>query len=235
MRSRSTSASSTRSPVCSAAARAANSGLLDADRLAGLARQVDEHLRVLTGLPRADRWAEVRPAAFAELLEQAARLVPYVVLDTGFSLESDPGDPFGGTAPQRNEMTLAAVRGADEVLVVGAADPVGLARLARGLVELRDLVPGVRPRVVVNRTRSTLGWGDREIRGMVEGFVTPGRRALRARRPRRGGPGADGRPEPGGGRRLAAALGGGGGRPGACSGSRPGRAAPAGAQAPKSR
>ena len=70
-------------------------------------------------------------------------------------------------------MTLAAVRGADEVLVVGAADPVGLARLARGLVELRDLVPGVRPRVVVNRTRSTLGWGDREIRGMVEGFVTP--------------------------------------------------------------
>jgi MinD-like ATPase involved in chromosome partitioning or flagellar assembly len=155
------------------AARSANSGLLDTDRLAGLARQVDEHLRVLTGLPRADRWAEVRPAAFAELLEQAARLVPYVVLDTGFSLESDPGDPFGGTAPQRNDMTLAAVRGADEVLVVGAADPVGLARLARGLVELRDLVPGVRPRVVVNRTRSTLGWGDREIRGMVEGFVTP--------------------------------------------------------------
>ena len=128
---------------------------------------------MLTGLPRADRWAEVRPAAFAELLEQACRLAPYVVLDTGFSLESDPGDPFGGTAPQRNEMTLAAVRRAEEVLVVGAADPVGLARLARGLVELRDLLPGVRPRVVVNRTRPTLGWGDREIRGMVEGFVTP--------------------------------------------------------------
>jgi MinD-like ATPase involved in chromosome partitioning or flagellar assembly len=150
-----------------------SSGLLDAERLAGLARQVDERLRVLTGLPRADRWAEVRPAAFAELLEQASRLVPYVVLDTGFSLETDPGDPFGGTAPQRNEMTLAAVRRADGVLVVGAADPVGLARLARGLVELRDLLPGVRPRVVVNRTRPTLGWGDREIRGMVEGFVTP--------------------------------------------------------------
>ena len=70
-------------------------------------------------------------------------------------------------------MTLTAVRSADEVLVVGAADPVGLARLARGLVELRDLVPGVRPRVVVNRTRPSLGWSDREIRGMVEGFVTP--------------------------------------------------------------
>jgi hypothetical protein len=70
-------------------------------------------------------------------------------------------------------MTLTALEHADEVLVVGAADPVGLARLARGLVELRDVVPRVRPRVVVNRTRPTLGWSDREIHAMVEGFVAP--------------------------------------------------------------
>ncbi len=156
-----------------AAARSANSGLLDADRLGGFARQVGDRLRVLTGLPRADRWQEVRPVAFEDLLDHAARLAAYVVLDVGFSLEADPADPFGGPAPQRNLMTLAAVERADEVVVVGAADPVGLARLARGLVELRDVVPGVRPRVVVNRTRASLGWSDREIRGMVEGFVTP--------------------------------------------------------------
>jgi MinD-like ATPase involved in chromosome partitioning or flagellar assembly len=156
-----------------AAARSANSGLLDADRLGAYARQVADGLRVLTGLPRADRWQEVRPAAFDDLLDLARHLAGHVVLDTGFSLEADASDPFGGAAPQRNQTTLAAVRSADEVLVVGAADPVGLARLARGLVELRDLVPGVRPRVVVNRTRSSLGWSDREIRGMVEGFVTP--------------------------------------------------------------
>lgn len=155
-----------------AAARSANSGLLDADRLTAFARQVGDRLRVLTGLPRADRWAEVRPAAFEQLLDEARRIASYVVLDTGFSLENDPADPFS-TAPQRNRMTLDAVRTADEVVVVGAADPVGLARLARGLVELREVVPGVRPRVVVNRTRPSLGWGDREIRGMVEGFVTP--------------------------------------------------------------
>ena len=113
-----------------AAARSANSGLLDADRLEAFARQVDDCLRVLTGLPRADRWAEVRPAAFEQLLAEASRLAPHVVLDTGFSLESDLGDPFGA-APQRNRMTLDAVRAADEVVVVGAADPVGLARLAR--------------------------------------------------------------------------------------------------------
>ncbi len=156
-----------------AAVRSANSGLLDADRLGAYARQVGDGLRVLTGLPRADRWQEVRPAAFDDLLDLARQLAGHLVLDTGFSLEADASDPFGGVAPQRNQTTLAAVRSADEVLVVGAADPVGLARLARGLVELRDVVPGVRPRVLVNRTRSSLGWSDREIRGMVEGFVTP--------------------------------------------------------------
>jgi MinD-like ATPase involved in chromosome partitioning or flagellar assembly len=156
-----------------AAARAANTGRLDVERLAGCARQVGDHLRVLTGLPRPDRWQEVRPAAYDDLLARAAELSPTVVLDVGFSLERDPVDPFGGAAPARNLMTLAAVERADEVVVVGAADPVGLSRLARGLVELRDVVPGLAPRVVVNRTRPSLGWSDREIRGMVEGFVTP--------------------------------------------------------------
>lgn len=156
-----------------AAARAANTGRLDAERLAALARQVDGGLRVLTGLPRPDRWPEVRPTAFADLLDEAARLAQVVVLDLGFSLETGPVDPFGSSAPQRNEMTLASLEGADEVVVVGAADPVALARLARALVELGDVLPGVRPRVVVNRTRPSLGWSDREIRGMVEGFARP--------------------------------------------------------------
>jgi MinD-like ATPase involved in chromosome partitioning or flagellar assembly len=155
------------------AARAANTGQLSPERLGALARQVGPRLRVLTGLPRPDRWQEVRPAAFADVLEQAVHLAPYVVLDLGFSLEADPVDPFGSSAPQRNEMTLAALQRADEVLVVGSADPVGLSRLARGLVELNILLPGVPPRVVVNRTRPSLGWTDREIRGMVEGFVRP--------------------------------------------------------------
>ncbi len=159
-----------------AAVRAANSGLLDTARLAGLARQAGERLRLLSGLPRADRWQEVRPAAYDDLLHEAVRLADVVVADLGFSLEGDPGDlgtAWGSAAPRRNLTTLATLARADEVVVVGSADPVGLARLARGLVELRDVLPGVRPRVVVNRTRPTLGWSDREISGMVEGFVRP--------------------------------------------------------------
>ena len=60
---------------------------------------------------------------------------------------------------------------ADEVVVVGNADPVGLSRLARGLVELRDLTGGAPVRVVVNRMRPTLGWSEKDIAGMVEGFT----------------------------------------------------------------
>jgi len=155
-----------------AAARAANIGQLDGPRLAGLARQVGEDVRVLTGLPRPDRWQEVRRTAFTDLVDQASLLASWLVLDVGFYLETG-SSPALAPAPHRNHMTLSSLERADEVVVVGAADPVGLARLARGLVELHELHPSLRPRVVVNRTRPTLGWSDREIRGMVEGFVQP--------------------------------------------------------------
>ena len=154
------------------------SGLLSASRLAGagtleerfvtVCRGVGDHLAVVTGLPRADRWREVRGAHVERLLE-TARTWGDVVVDTGFSLEEDPGSDFGGR-PGRNTLTLAALDAADEVVVVGAADPVGLARLARALVELRERGTGAPVRVVVNRMRASIGWSEKEIAGMVEGF-----------------------------------------------------------------
>ena len=150
------------------AARLAGAGQL-AERFASVQRGIDAHLSVVTGLPRGDRWVEVRTGTVEHLLE-VAREQAEVVVDTGFSLEDDPGSDFG-TRPGRNSMTFAALEVADEVVVVGGADPVGLSRLARGLVELRD-VTGARPvHVVVNRMRSTLGWSEREIAGMVAGFA----------------------------------------------------------------
>ena len=149
------------------AARLAASGQLD-ERFASVCRGVGEHLAVVTGLPRADRWREVRAAQVDQLLERA-RDVGQVVVDTGFSLEDEAGQDLGGR-PGRNALTLAALEVADEVVVVGAADPVGLTRLARGLVDLRDRVGGVPVRVVVNRMRGSIGWSEKEIAGMVEGF-----------------------------------------------------------------
>ena len=70
-------------------------------------------------------------------------------------------------------MTLAALDVADEVLVVGTADPVGLSRLARALVDLRESLPTTPTRVVVNRMRPTLGWSERDVEQMVAGFGRP--------------------------------------------------------------
>ncbi|GAA2155397.1 hypothetical protein GCM10009844_42420 [Nocardioides koreensis] len=150
------------------AARLAASGQL-AERFVSVQRGIDQHLSVITGLPRPDRWPEIRAGVLEHTLE-TAREQGHVVVDTGFSLEDDPGSDFG-SRPGRNQMTLAALEVADEIVVVGNADPVGLSRLARGLVELRDLTGGAPVRVVVNRMRSTLGWSDKDIAGMVEGFA----------------------------------------------------------------
>lgn len=149
------------------ASRLAGSGQLD-ERFPSVCRAVGDHLAVVTGLPRPDRWREVRAAHVEQVLEQARGLGD-VVVDTGFSLEDDAGSDLGGR-PGRNALTLAALEQADEVVVVGAADPVGLTRLARGLVDLRERTGGVPVRVVVNRMRASIGWSERDIAGMVEGF-----------------------------------------------------------------
>lgn len=150
------------------AARLASSGQLR-QRFTSVRRAVDDHLSVLTGLPRADRWVEVRSGALTDVLE-LGREQSHVVVDTGFSIEQDRA-PDVGTAPGRNTMTLECLELADEILVVGSADPVGLSRLARALVELRDLTGAAPVRVAVNRMRPSLGWSEKDIAGMVEGFA----------------------------------------------------------------
>ncbi|WP_203336096.1 AAA family ATPase [Nocardioides limicola] len=134
------------------------------DRFAHVQRGLNEHLTLVSGLPRADRWAEVRPGLVTDLVARA-RAEAHVVLDTGFSLEIDPLD--SGGRPARNTMTLDALAAADEIVVVGSCEPVGMARLGRAMVELRALeLPGS-VRVVINRMRPTLAWGAREIGDLV--------------------------------------------------------------------
>ena len=137
-----------------AAARSAGSGSLDVAVLARQARQLDPHLLVLTGLSRADRWTELRPTAVESVWSTARSLAPCTVVDAGFCIESDEEISFDTLAPRRNGATLATLEEADEVVVVGSADPVGLTRLIRALHDLRSVVPGATTRVVVNRVRS---------------------------------------------------------------------------------
>jgi MinD-like ATPase involved in chromosome partitioning or flagellar assembly len=153
-----------------AATRLAGAGRLD-EGFGGVQRGLDERLGVVTGLPRPDRWTEVRPGT-VEAVVEVARGRGHVVLDTGFSLEEDPASDYG-SRPGRNQLTVDALTAADEVVAVGTADPVGLSRLARGLVELHEVVGRVPVRVVVNRMRPTLGWAERDVASMISGFARP--------------------------------------------------------------
>lgn len=148
------------------AARLVAAGTL-VDRFPGAQRRLSERLRVLTGLPRPDRWAEIRTGTLTALVEHA-RLDGQVVLDTGFSVEPDPAADLG--RPSRSDLTREALEVADEVLLVGGADPVGLARLARAVAELHELRPDPPVRIVVNRMRSSLGWRESDVVTTLAGF-----------------------------------------------------------------
>lgn len=92
----------------------------------------------------------------------AGSLAAVTVVDCGFCLEQDEELAYDTLAPRRNGATLAVLAAAEVVVVVGSADPIGLQRLVRGLGELKEAVPGVRPVIAVNRLRSSAVPGDTE-------------------------------------------------------------------------
>ncbi|MFC6707828.1 AAA family ATPase [Flexivirga alba] len=141
-------------PGVAAATRLADSGHLDVRSLAAVAPEVTTGLRVLTGLPRADRWPEVRDDALEAVLEQCRQLGRLIVVDVAAPLEQDEELSYDTAAPRRNAATLAALDAADTVIAIGSADPVGLQRLVRGLDELRAVISEP-PKVVANRVRSS--------------------------------------------------------------------------------
>lgn len=144
-------------PGLAAVARAAGQGTLDLATLARHAPVVEGRLRVLTGITRAARWPELPASALEVVLERARSLADWTVVDCGPSVEADELLMYDTHAPQRNGATLAALQAADVVVVVGAADPVGIQRLVRGLEDLAEApVPVPATRVVVaNRVRSS--------------------------------------------------------------------------------
>jgi Flp pilus assembly CpaE family ATPase len=141
-------------PGLAAATRSADQGSLDLAVLARLAPEVCAGLRVLTGLPKAERWPEIRAAALEHVLTLTRQLGRFTVIDCGFSLEDDEELSYDTLAPRRNAATLTSLAVADQVLAVGAGDPIGLQRLVRGLQEL-GIMASPSPTVVINRVRAS--------------------------------------------------------------------------------
>lgn len=159
-------------PGVAAAARASEQGTLDVPALARLAPEVVPGLRVLTGLPRADRWPELRAAAVEDVLRLTRQVAEHVVVDAGFAIEDDEELSYDTAAPRRNAATLAALEAADHLVVVGSADPVGLQRLVRAVQEVA-VVPSPPPTVVVNRVRASVAGPrpERAIREVLDRFA----------------------------------------------------------------
>jgi Flp pilus assembly CpaE family ATPase len=145
-------------PGFAAACRLAASDSLTHDELARVAQRYTSPrgaFWVLTGIGRAARWPELTADRVERVLARCRSWADYSVVDVGFSLETDEEITSDLFAPRRNAATLAALRGADDVVAVGLADPVGLSRLLRSFGELVETAPDRAPHVLVNRVRAS--------------------------------------------------------------------------------
>ncbi|QOR69701.1 hypothetical protein IM660_13620 [Ruania alkalisoli] len=169
----------------SAAIRSADRGSLDQAALERLLVPVGDRLRVLTGLARAARWREIGPESLEVVLAELRSRVDWVVVEAPVLVPDDEaGFDFG---PGRNAVAHALYAGADDLLVVGAAEPIGLERLVQALLDLDD-VPGLPDRrTVVNRLRLSAAGPHPELSvaealhrfaGVAEPVLVPDDRAL---------------------------------------------------------
>jgi len=110
---------------------------------------------VLTGIGRPSRWPELSAERVVDTLQECRTWVDYTVVDTGASLENDEEISSDLHSPRRNAATIAALREADHVIAVGAADPVGLSRFLRAHVDLMETLATDRVTVVMNKLRSS--------------------------------------------------------------------------------
>jgi MinD-like ATPase involved in chromosome partitioning or flagellar assembly len=139
-----------------AAVRAANRGALDSSRLLRLAPLVTPTLRVLTGIGRPQRWPELRASGLQVVWDLGRRLAAHVVVDCGWLPDADEELSSETAAPRRNQAARSTVSAADDLVVVGVADPVGLQRLVGAVQDLAELPPAApEPLVVVNRVRAS--------------------------------------------------------------------------------
>lgn len=141
-----------------AACRDANRGALELDRHV---LPVDPGLGLLSGIARADMWSQVRLPALERVLEAVRGGSDVGVVDLG------PGLDPGGAGRGPHVVTHHVLEAVDDLVVVGRADPTGIARLVRSLHDLRE-VPVPPPWVVLNRVRRSVGWDVADLARTVQ-------------------------------------------------------------------
>jgi len=162
-------------PGFAAACRQAARGALSVDELERIALPLGE-LSVLTGINRPGRWPELAVDRVQAALAVCRDWADDVVVDVAASLELDEEIVSDLDGPRRNAATLGALRVADLVVAVVAADPVGVSRFVRAHSELRAVVGATPVRILVNKTRpGVLGLDPRaQVRRTLERYIGAG-------------------------------------------------------------
>lgn len=164
------------------ACRAADLGRLDTQALhaATSAVQVSgARLSLLSGLPRAARWPEIRERSLQTVLQLARTRYDYVIVDVAACVEQDEELSYDTLAPQRNGAALTCLRQADRILAVGAADAVSFSRLVKAIEDLQLSLPetaAAQVEVVINKVRSeVIGRSPRDQLGQTWRRLGPDR------------------------------------------------------------
>jgi MinD-like ATPase involved in chromosome partitioning or flagellar assembly len=145
-------------PGFAAACRLAGTGSLsiaEFERVGEWCRSGHSGFWVLTGLGRPSRWPELTASRVEAVIAAAREWVDVLVIDTASSLEHDEELSSDVAAPRRNAATVSAIRAADDVVAIAAADPIGLTRYLRARAELVEVAPDARVTTVVNKVRSS--------------------------------------------------------------------------------
>jgi len=147
-----------------AACRLVSQGRFDLEQLerlsVGLTTGRGEVL-LMTGISDAERWPELSSDRVGVILEVAQASFDSVVVDLASSLEGGLRPGLGG--PDRNELTREILARAEQVILVCAADPVGVHRFLLALQGLRQIALTGEVIAVVNRLRkSVLGAGAKQ-------------------------------------------------------------------------
>lgn len=162
-------------PGFAAACRQAARGALSVAELERIALPLGD-LTVLTGINRPGRWPELAVDRVQAALAVCRDWVDDVVVDVAASLELDEEIVSDVDGPRRNAATLGALRVADLVVAVVAADPVGVSRFVRAHSELRAVIGATPVRILVNKTRpGVLGLDPRtQVRRTLERYLGTG-------------------------------------------------------------
>lgn len=124
----------------------------DVERVTSQVSRDGVSFSVLTGLPRASRWAEVAPLKARSVLALLRERFDVVIVDVGFGIEEND---WIDDAPQRDGTSREILRHADAVVAVGSPDAVGVSRIIRGLDDLGELCSS--PVVILNRVERGSG------------------------------------------------------------------------------